>query len=469
MDNDQRLTWALWRYSILGPLVSARLEHGDRAAYIKEAAARYHTTPEGKEILISARTIEEWFYLYKKGGLEALKNQPRSDRGRTHIRPEIQERLITLKREKPRRSIRRLIKMLVRTGEVKQKELSRSSVQRFLKSQGLSARSRHAGPVERRAFRHGDPGDLWMGDVLHGPPVIAGNRVCKSYVIAFIDSATRFVPSAEVRLSESAPDHEYALKQALLKHPAPRALYLDNGPAQRSISLKIILAELSIRLIHTKAYCPEAKGAIEKWNRTFRDEVEDELPGEPLPIEELQSRVWSWLAVEYNARVHETTGKVPLEDWLSDPEALPTLPKGVDLDEIFLHRDRRKVRKDSTIRFKGRFLEVCSSLIGKWIELRYHPFEEDSLPRVFFNGKFVCDTVPLDRVKNAARKRHRPKSTPPADLPPSSGLDALRLMQEEQLKRTRPPTPPPRPAVDHDNDEDEDEDDDNEQEELSYV
>jgi hypothetical protein len=300
-----------------------------------------------------------------------------------------------------------------------------------------------------------------MGDVLHGPLVIAGNRLRKSYVIAFIDSATRFVPTAEVRLSESARDHEYALKQALLKHPGPRALYLDNGAAQRSISLQIILAELSIDIIHTLAYDPEAKGAIERWNRTWREEVEDELPDEPLPIEDLQSFVWSWLAVEYNARVHDTTGRIPLDHWLSDPEALPKLPAGIDLDEVFLHRARRKVRKDGTVRYAGGYLEVHSSLVGRWIELRFPPFEEDVLPRAFLDGKFICDTVPLDRVKNATRRRHRPKSTPLADPPPSSGLDALRLMQEEQLKRTRPPRPP----QDHDNDED----DDNEQEELAHV
>ena len=72
-----------------------------------------------------------------------------------------------------------------------------------------------------------------MGDVLHVPLVIAGGRLRKSYLIAFIDSATRFVPAAEMRLSESAADHEYALKQAILKHCVPRALYLDSVPGNR--------------------------------------------------------------------------------------------------------------------------------------------------------------------------------------------------------------------------------------------
>ena len=343
-----------------------------------------------------------------------------------------------LKREKPRRSIRRLIRMLERSGEAKKGELSRSGVQRFLSGLGLSGRHGGSEPVERRSFRHQEPGDLWMGDVLHGPLVLSGGRLRKSYVIAFIDSATRFVPAAEVRLSESAPDHEYALKQAILKHGPPRALYLDNGAAQRSLSLQLILAELSVRLIHTQAYDPEAKGAIERWNRTFREEVESELPQEPLPLEEFQSRVWAWLAVEYNARVHSTTGCIPREDWLRDPSQLRSLPEDITLDEVFLHRQRRVVRRDGTVRFRGLFLEVRSSLVGKQVELRFDPFAEDALPRVYLEGKFVCDSTRLDPLKNSRRKRHRPKGAP-EESQKKTGLDPLRLMQEEQLWRGAPP------------------------------
>ena len=435
---DDSTRWALWRFSILGALVSARLEHGDRQVLLREIAARTHIAPDGSAKIFSRRTLEGWYYAWKKNGLEGLKGSSRSDLGKTQIRPELCEKLVVLKRENPRRSIPRLIKILERTGDATKGELTKSSVQRFLKLEGISGRAGDAEPPERRSFRHAEPGDLWMGDVLHGPLVIACGRLRKSYLIAFIDSATRFVPAAEVRLSESAADHEYALKQAILKHGVPRALYLDNGAAQRSLSLELICAELSIRLIHTEAFSPESKGAIERWNRTWREEVESELPKEPLGLEELQSRVWSWLAVEYNARVHDTTGKAPLEHWLEDTSVLRPLPTNLDFDELFLHRERRKVRKDGTVRFRGGFLEVRSSLVGKEVELRFDPFDLTALPRVFLEGKFISDTVPLDPVANSLKRRHRPKPSSPW-IPPSSGIDPLKLIQEEHLRRAKPP------------------------------
>jgi transposase InsO family protein len=442
-EADRRTQWALWRFSVLGPLVSSRLEHGDRRALFRLAAQRTHVDPDGRAVKLSARTVEAWFYAWRRGGLDALKDEPRVDSGRSHMRPEIQERLRVLKLEKRRRSIRRLIRILELAKEVRKGELTRSSVHRFLQNEGLSARGVAAESVERRSFRHREPGEVWMGDVLHGPQVIAGGRIRKCYLIAFIDSASRFVPAAEVRLSESAPDHEYVLKQAILKHGCPGVLYLDNGSAQRSESLQLITAELSIRLLHAEAYDPEAKGGIEKWNRTWREEVEEELPEEPLQIDELQSRVWAWLSAEYNARVHTSTGRVPLEHWLSAASTLRPVPPGLDLDEVFLHRERRVVRKDGTVRFGGRFLEVRSGLVGKEVELRFDPFDTSKLPRVFLDGKFFCDTVELDPVKNAYRKRHRPEAAGQEPSAPSSGLDPLRLLQEEQLRRARAPEFPP--------------------------
>lgn len=40
MDDDTRRAIALFRFGVLGRLVSARLEHGDRTGYFVEAAAR---------------------------------------------------------------------------------------------------------------------------------------------------------------------------------------------------------------------------------------------------------------------------------------------------------------------------------------------------------------------------------------------------------------------------------------------
>jgi len=106
--------------------------------------------------------------------------------------------------------------------------------------------------------------------------------------------------------------------------------------------------------------------------------VEDELPLGPVPIDELIAKHDAWLAVEYHARKHDTTGRVPREHWLEQVDHLRPLPPGKSLDEVFLHRVQRDVRKDGTVRFEGRLLEVRAELAGeRGVELRFDPSRLD--------------------------------------------------------------------------------------------
>lgn len=431
----------MWRVAVLGPLVSARLEHGERRQLFGQAAARVHQRPDGRWVRLSERTVEAWYYAYRQGGIEALMPQRRADRGTSRAIPsQVAELIVRAKREKPRRSIRRIIRMLERAGVVRRGQLSRSSVHRLLMTKGLSGRPVRGPAAERRSFLTEHAGDLWVGDVMHGPPVVTpGGTVRKSYLISQLDDATRFVLHSYFALSEGAIEHEYGLQQALLKHGRPRSYYVDLGSAYTAGSLTAICAELGIHLLHTQPRDCEAKGVIERWHRTWRDEVGDELPEQPLPLAELNSFHWAWLANEYHSRVHQTTGRAPLAHWLDEAEHLRPLPADKDLDEVFLHRQKRTVRKDGTVRFAGRFYEVRPELTGKRVELRFDPRQPHATPpQVFVDDAFVCDSMPLDRVRNNARQRRRQLGTPDPASPPS-GLDPLAQIAREHYQRTRRP------------------------------
>jgi len=213
------------------------------------------------------------------------------------------------------------------------------------------------------------------------------------------------------------------------------------GAAYLADSLTLICAELGIRLLHTGVQDCEAKGVIERFHRTWREEVGDELPTDPLPLAELNAKHWAWLAAEYQARRHATTGRIPREHWLAELAFLRPLPRQKHLDEVFLHRERRVVRKDGTVRFRGGYLEVRPELEGHEIELRFDPRDEAARPRAFVEDRFVCDTVPLDRIRNASRRRRRVRGAPTPD-PDPSGLDPLGLIEADHYHRVRPVAPP---------------------------
>jgi len=439
MDEKTKQDIALLRVAILGVLLSGELDHGDIAAHCREAAQRRWEWPDGTLDQVEARTIENWLYAYRRGGFRALMPRDRKDLGVTDIRPELADFVVRAKRERPRRSAVRIIKLLVRAKKAKPGELSKSSVLRLLKRHGVSARPKRGPAAERRSFLHEFPGELLIGDSLHvkHPVLYPDGCVRKTYMLSEIDCASRYVPESSFAPSENAPTHERGFKQALLAHGRWLAYYVDLGSAYIARSLKIICAELGIRLIHAGVGDAAAKGAIEKWHRTWRDEVEDELPDGPIPIAKLEAIHQAWLTCEYHARIHDTTGRAPREHWLALCDHLRPLPKGVDLDELFLHRKKRTVSKVGTVRWKGGRLEVDPTLNEQEIELRFDPFDPDKLPKVFVNNAFVCDTVPLDLYRNARRKRRRDLGQPDPRVEPT-GISPLDDLVQEHQRLTQP-------------------------------
>jgi hypothetical protein len=251
-------------------------------------------------------------------------------------------------------------------------------------------------------------------------------------MLSQIDCATRYVPESYFAFNEDAAAQERGFKRVLLAHGLWRRYYVDLGAAYIARSLKLICAELDIRLLHAGKQDAEAKGAIERWHRTWREEVEDELPRGPIPLSELQQIHQAWLAREYHNRKHDTTGRIPREHWLEQCDHLRPLPGGKDLDEIFLHRASRTVSKVGTVRWDGGRLEVSPELAGRKVELRYDPNAPEALPKVFVDNRFVCDTVPLDFYRNAQRKRRRDLGRPDPMVVPT-GIDPLGdLVREHQ-------------------------------------
>lgn len=442
MDEEWRRKVAIWKATVLGPLVSARLEYGDLRAVCIDLSTRTWEHPDGRVLSLSDRTIEGWHYAYRIGGLAALEPRTRADAGASRaIPPDVADLLLRAKRERPRRSIRRLIKLLVRAGVVREGELSRSSVHRLLRQHGVSARPGREGVTkERLAWAAEHAGDLWVGDALHvrNPVIGPDGSLRKAYLLSQIDSATRYVLHSYVVLSEGAVEQEYGLREAIMKQGLPRGYYVDRGSAYVATSLKAICADLGIHLSWAGKGDGAAKGVIERWHRTWREEVEDELPDEPLPIADLNALHWAWLSREYHRREHGTTGRAPLEHLLADAPQVRSVPRGVDLSKVFMHRDMRTVRKDSTISWRGRWLEVHWKLAGHKVELRYDPHQSSPQPLVFVHGKYVCDTKVLDRVKNAHRRRRRVPEPAATDVEPT-GLNPLKQLADEHYGAQRHP------------------------------
>ncbi len=427
---------ALFRYSVLGPLVSrAQLPRGELKATIQELAARHYDIPGSRHSHLSEKTIEGWYYAWRRGGIEALVPKARSDRGQSKLAPELQEAILAAKRENPRRSIRGIRRLLERQGTVAKDELSRSAIHRLLQAHGLSRPSGAASePEERRAYVAEYAGEIWYGDVMHGPRVPMAGKQRKAYLVSLMDDASRLIVHSAFCPGETALDIEAVLKQAVLKRGLPVKLVIDNGPAYRAKTLQGICARLGIHLVYCRPYTPQGKGKLERWHRTFRDQFLSELDTSRLrDLSDLNARLWAWLETVYHGTPHGgLEGQTPLQRYQQDLPRIRTLGTlAARLDELFYHRISRQVRKDATVSYQGHRFEVPYELAGQPVQLVVDPHTEQVIGVEDKNAQPLGAATPLDAVANAHRARRKPQPTAPAAQGAPTGINAVEQAYRE--------------------------------------
>lgn len=265
MKEEERERIAAFRFGVISDLMDPGLEARERWRRLREKASRVWSIPGSGRTRISVRTMREWLAAHRARGFDGLRPSGRSDEGSSRaLRAEIQDLVVRLLGENPRRSVPTLLKEIRLCGALQGGEkISSSTVYRFLGSRGLAAAARRRGDVparDRRRFAFANPGDMWHSDVMHGPQVrtstcgqAAGAGSRKTYLVAFLDDATRVIPHAAFTMSENLESFLPVFKQGILKRGLPQRLFVDPGALYRSEHLSVVTARLGIALIHARA------------------------------------------------------------------------------------------------------------------------------------------------------------------------------------------------------------------------
>ena len=434
-DDDLRQAIALFRYGVIADLVHLPLGTKGIGDKLRDKAGQPYTIPGTDRTRVAADTIRGWIKLYRDGGFDALYPKPRTDRGQPRrLPPEVAERLVALKTENPACSVRIIIGKARAEGI--DQPLAPSTVHRLFSREGLFDRAPPDG-ADRRRFAFRDAGELWMSDVMHGPKVRHGRSRRKSYLVAFIDDATRVIPFAAFADAENVQAFLPIFKNALIRRGLPQRLYVDNGANYRSRQLALVCARLGIVLVHARPYQPAGKGKIERFFRTLRAGWLSHLDTRDLDsLQTLNRSLWAWIEGEYHNTPHRgLDGRAPLEQWALASAGVRYPDATLELDEIFLFEARRLVHKDRTVSLNGRLYEVDPLLVGQRVVLRYDPDAPPSRPLdVVHGGKPAGKATRLDAYANTAVKRvHHTKQIEPGDPapePPPSPL-AMRKFKEE--------------------------------------
>lgn len=300
-----------------GKTITARIRAVSEMTFEDEQGQRHRFT---------FRTIETWRLRYKKHGFTAICPRERSDKGKTRkISPE--GLLEAIEQVKPffrgnAFNLAELYRRCIEQGLLRREQIAPNTFRRLVKQFELLTPEHEITNKKRLAFAKAHANEAWQSDTLFGPRVKKGERFVQSKLIAFVDDASRLCCHGEFFAEENSPAFKTAFKKALYKRGLPQMLYVDNGSIYSTAELSAICTRLGIRLCKTPVRDAAAKGKIERYFRTVRDQFlirKLDLSS----IEALNEQFIAWAEDQYNHRTHSTLGMTK-----RDSAKMAQAPKG---------------------------------------------------------------------------------------------------------------------------------------------
>jgi len=384
-DRQKSEEIATFRLELLSPLLEKGLDPA-KAAQIKAQICT--------ETGLSERTIRRYLNAYREAGFEGLKPKGKA-RAATSIPEELLEQAVLLRREVPSRSVAQIIEILEWEGLSPPGSIKRSTLQEKLAQKGYSTRQMKTYATvdgASRRYQKTRRNSLWHSDLKFGPylPIGKNGQKKRTYMVAFLDDATRFCLHAEFYPLMDQVIVEDAFRKAIAGYGVPEKVFFDNGGQYKNVWMSRACAKMGIRLLYARPYSPESRGKSERFNRAVTSFLNEAQLEQPQSVEELNRLFSVWLEECYQRKPHSALkdNVSPETAFRLDKEPLRFLNPQI-IAEAFLHSEERRVDKTGCISFQGAKYEVGLLYVGLRVEVIYDPTDPSEL-RIECEGYPSC-------------------------------------------------------------------------------
>ncbi|XVJ69165.1 MAG: DDE-type integrase/transposase/recombinase [Rhizobacter sp.] len=369
----------------------------------------------GTEHQFTWRTISTWLYRHQLRGITTLENKTRSDKN-AYRKVQVNQLAEALHEVLPTLSVNKvgllpksvLYRVLLQRGLFVRSQLAPTTFYRMVRTHQLLEEA--SVQKHRLSFAMQFANQLWQADTLHGPSIkqLDGSWK-KTFLIAFIDDASRVITHAEFFWRDNTANMVQAFRSALYKRGRPERLYFDNGSNYSSKEILQACVRLDIHLSHAPIRDGAAKGKIERFFRGFRDRFLT-LHASFSSLQELNRLTHQWVEQEYNAKHHSGIQMIPLDRFNLDRNRVKFLSDDAYSAEVFFVEEDRKVSKTNVLSINSQRYECPVDLREKTVQVR---FDRSRLDRtragqttvdhfvVYFNGQRMGLATPLDLHANA--------------------------------------------------------------------
>jgi hypothetical protein len=411
IDEKTRKTIALKRFSILAPIINKQVKNN--MAYYVEVTKQPIEMPFYGPRIYSPKTIESWYCDYmREGSIDGLMPSIRGDKGNFRkLTPELKQKITDLRLEHPKAPATVIYEMLIKAEGRTNGVVSPSTVFRYLKQISSEINFKTSDDErEIKMFSHEFPNEVWQSDVMYGAYIKNGKTKLQTYLIAYIDDASRLITYGQFYHTQNFEVLRHSFKEAVLRRGIPKIIYTDNGRIFRCQQFEWMCADLGTSIIHSKPFVPRGRGKIERFFKTVRKRFLSTLDiNEVKDIEELNYLFQKWLNEDYQKKEHSSLNKMsPLDTFMLNISKVNIPDNPVKLKEKFYLRSFRKVSHAATFTINNLLYETSSKFQNTKVEIRYEPewlgvFETPLL--IYKDNKKVGEAKVIDYVGNSNMKR----------------------------------------------------------------
>ena len=396
-----------FKFGLIAPVIQGTFNDKSPSAYYRRVTEEPLRRPDGSVFRYSPQTLHCWELAYRKGGMDALIMQPRTDKGVPRaLSGDAINRIYCILEQFPKLPATQVRNKLLDEGHITGK-VSERCVQRLLKEWRIRSAARGA-QKDRKAFEEEYFGALWQADSCHFPYVPGdGGAARRTYLLAVVDDHARMIVAAELFFNDNAANFQKLFKGAVATYGVPNKLFVDHGGPYDNNQIGLVCGNIGAALIHAAVSDGASKGKIERLFRTIKETWLYGLDTSAIKSLGEFNRMLSEFVRAYNLTVHSATGETPMDRYLRTRGRTKAPQSREWLDDCFLNRERRKVRSDGTLQIRNVQFDVPLQFIGQTVDVRFPPDRLDEACIICEKTKYALRKT--NKVENARAKRDNPK------------------------------------------------------------
>jgi transposase InsO family protein len=324
------------------------------------------------EFGVSRKTGYKWLRRLQEGGLDALKDQPRTPESQPNRTPQgIRRAIVVMRRKHPTWGSKKILAWLLRR-QPEEAWPARSTIDTILSGEGLVKRRRprrRASPTPLGSMTQPEgPNDVWCVDYKGHFSLGNGDR-CEPLTIN--DLYSRYSLVCQALTTPRLEDTQKSFEIAFREYGLPCVIRSDNGPPFASVGLaglsrlNIWWMKLGIRPERIQPGKPQQNGGQERFHRTLKQET----ASPPKQTRGAQQGAFTRFRGTYNhERPHEALGqRPPAELYEASPRSYPDRPP--DDFDYRSGMEVRRVGKNGGIKFRQLKVFISETLDGENVGL----------------------------------------------------------------------------------------------------